>query len=101
MIKKIAAGFLLVSASFLATAGPMSNQDLMQKFSAEKQKCMSIQKQTLRQECLVELRLEISRSLNERQHKVGEVIAGRESFKSAVKNREKIYEEAKHKDPKW
>ncbi len=101
MIRKLTAGFFLVSVSFLANAGAMSNQDLKQKFSAEKQKCMSIQKQTLRQGCLVELRSMISHSLNARQRKVGEVIVGRESFKSAVKNREKVYEEAKHKTPRW
>ncbi len=101
MIRKITVGFFLVSVSFLANAGSLSNQELKQKFHIEKQKCMSIQKQNLRQKCLVELRSVISRSLSARQRKVGEVIVGRERFKSAVRNREKIYEESKYKTPRW
>jgi hypothetical protein len=101
MIKKITAGFLLASASFLANAGSMSNLELKQKFYAESQRCMSIQKPTLKQECFAEFRSNMSQSLRERQRKVGEEIAGREDFKEAVKNREEIYDEAKHKNPEW
>ncbi|WP_127472004.1 hypothetical protein [Thiomicrorhabdus aquaedulcis] len=98
---KISSALCLVCISFSANSSPVPNQELLAKYKYQQAKCNNIQSQEIRDECLGKLSVALRKEMVTRQKEVLNSMGKTLEMKDALKNRDKVNEDSKDKDPRW
>ena len=85
----------------LVTPSVFSSDNFKDRVLEKNQECLAISQVDDRQECLKELRQIISQNSRESQKEMRDIIKSNDAFKSAVKERNKVYENARGQTPRW